>query len=66
MSSVIVGILIATLVVGLTGIIIAVLLSIAGKEFYIDYQEYREYIEKEGDRFTSSLLYLSKAGKKLF
>ena len=37
-----------------------------GKESYIDYQEYREYIEKEGDRFTSSLLYLSKAGKKLF
>ena len=37
-----------------------------GKEFYIDYQEYREYIEKEGDRFTSSLLYLSKADKKLF
>lgn len=37
-----------------------------GKEFYIDYQEYREYIEKEGDRFTSSLLYLSKEDKKIF
>ena len=33
MSSVIGGILIATLVVGLTGIIIAVLLSIAGEKF---------------------------------
>ena len=39
MSSVIVGILIATLVVGLTGIIIAVLLSIAGEKFKVEVDE---------------------------
>lgn len=30
-----------------------------GKEYYIHYQELRDYIENHGDRLTSSLLYLS-------
>ncbi|MBQ8982541.1 MAG: hypothetical protein IJ079_03040 [Lachnospiraceae bacterium] len=36
------------------------LLKIAswGREFYIDYQEWREYIAQFGDRLTSSLLYV--------
>ena len=46
MSSVIVGILIATLVVGLTGIIIAVLLSIAGEKFKVEVDE-REVAVRE-------------------
>ncbi len=37
-----------------------------GKEYYIDYQEYRTYIEQEGDSLTSSLLYLSKEDGTLF
>lgn len=31
-----------------------------GKKYYIDYQEYRAYVNEKGDELTSSLLYLSK------
>lgn len=34
-------------------------LSSWGKEYYMDYQEYRTYVKEEGDTITSSLLYLS-------
>lgn len=37
-----------------------------GREFYIDYQEYRDYVAGEGDTLTSSLLYLSKEDGTLF
>ena len=37
-----------------------------GQEYYIDYEEYRKYIQEEGDTLTSSLLYLSKEDGTLF
>lgn len=37
-----------------------------GKEYYIDYQEYRNYVQTEGDTLNSSLLYLSKEDGTLF
>lgn len=37
-----------------------------GTEFYIDYQELRDYIAREGDSLTSSLLYLSGKDGTLF
>ena len=45
-----------------------ILLRIAswGKEYYIDYREYREYVNTEGDALSSSLLYLSKEDGTLF
>lgn len=41
-------------------------LSSWGKEYYLDYQEYRTYISEEGDTITSSLLYLSTTDGTLF
>ncbi len=29
-----------------------------GKQYYINYEEYREYVKKYGDRITSSILYI--------
>lgn len=37
-----------------------------GTEYYIDYQELRDYIAEEGDSLTSSLLYLSGEDGTLF
>lgn len=31
-----------------------------GKQYYINYEEYREYIENYGDTFTSSMVYIKK------
>lgn len=41
-------------------------LSSWGREYYIDYQDYRAYIKEEGDTITSSLLYLSVTDGTLF
>lgn len=30
-----------------------------GKSYYIDYEEYRNYVDKVGGKFTSSILYIS-------
>lgn len=45
-----------------------VLLKVAswGGEYYMDYREYRAYVQEEGDTLTSSLLYLSKEDGTLF
>lgn len=53
-------------VIGLKHKRIMLKISSWGKEFYIDYQEYRTYVKEEGDTLTSSLLYLSKSDGTLF
>ncbi len=57
---------VVTGIVGLKHRQVMLRVSSWGKEYYIDYKEYRKYIEEEGDTLTSSLLYLSKEDGTLF
>lgn len=45
-------------IVGLKNKKLLLKISSWGREFYIDYQEWREYVANKGDRLTSSLLYV--------
>lgn len=57
---------VVTGIIGLKHKRIMLRISSWGKEYYMDYQEYRDYVEQEGDTLTSSLLYLSKEDGTLF
>lgn len=53
-------------VIGLKHKQIMLKISSWGREYYIDYKDYRTYIKDEGDTITSSLLYLSMTDETRF